>query len=179
MFILDEKYAVPRDAMNRAISGLLDGLFYGKPAVDRRRERTMRAAYYESYARLCLSSAYPGGVPSDLTNERLTVELIERAAAGVYSFRKSSEARHSQLALECRWMLEGLLGFHVSGGLEHFRWNQITSATPAEQTANLEVLNVKRKESMDELLRMFSSLEKASRALPVAPAKRSRFGRKR
>lgn len=179
MFILDEKYAVPRDAMNRAISGLLDGLFYGQPAVDRRRERTMRAAYYESYARLCLSSAYPGGVPSDLTDERLTVELIERAAAGVYSFRKSSEARHSRLSLECRWMLEGLLGFHVSGGLEHFRWNQITSATPEEQTANLEILDAQLKRSRDELLRALSSFGSSSGHQPTAPAKRSRFGRKR
>ena len=179
MFILDEKYAVPRDAMNRAISGLLDGLFHGQPAVDRRRERTMRAAYYESYARLCLSSAYPSGVPSDLTDERLTVELIERAAAGVYSFRKSSEARHSQLALECRWMLEGLLGFHVSGGLEHFRWNQITSATPEEQTANLEILDAQLKRSRDELLRALSSFGSAGGSQSTAPAKRSRFGKKR
>lgn len=117
----------------------------------------MRASYYENYSRLCLSSAYPGGVPSDLKGERLTVELIERAAAGVYSFRKSSEVRHSQLALECRWMLEGLLGLHVSGGLEHFRWNQITSATPEEQEANLEILDTQLKRSREELLRALSS----------------------
>lgn len=183
MYLLDEKFSVPNAAMERAIAGLIKGHFERGSSIDFRQERTRRAAYYETYARLCLSSAYPSGVPSDISNEQLTVELIERAADGVYSFRKSNEQRKSQIALECRWMLEGFLEFHVISSLDPWHWNQIKSSTAVEQMANLEILDAKLRRMKDDLFQNLgygTGVSDTATAKILAPtSKRSIFGRKK
>lgn len=120
MYIFSRSIEIPRPDLNRSIEALISGT-WGQDVFGGRQERVRRAAFYESYAKLCLSEAFPGGLPR--TNPPLTADLIKAVADKIYYFRARDEERFSVILLETRWMLEGYLEIPASTNLEPWQWD--------------------------------------------------------
>lgn len=173
MYLVRTADAVGHTAITRALEGLIRGLFIQGHSNIRSLWEDHWTDSFERYAELCIQGAFAGNLPETdddgvPLSKALFVDMVERAMGAVYDFRSDptiakrflSPGELSQIAIECRWMLEGFLGISRDSESKGYRPSQWAVGLYREETHRDHLARlISIREEFEELKHISSNTE--------------------